>query len=258
MSVAYSLNEGHDRGFFSNLTTVLTCARFLVENHNVDLSDIFMSSNLFSLYGDPRIWFDADIVSDNGTSISALTGFNLSQHPSNKELDLGAYLQRFRWNSRITNFLQNSRPITPKTLGIHYRGTDHNINDYRHGPRVDPGVFLAMLQQLYEEQVFNSVYICSDEQDTIEYLRTKIQQTYNLDVYLTNATRLTASTKGLHWRDTNLNKVKIADEVILDAWYLSQCSTIIAKTSNLVNYARIVNPQIQVYYADLPNNLQQV
>jgi hypothetical protein len=247
----YSLHQGPARGFFSNLTTLLTCSRFLVEQKGVDLSNIFMHSDMFSLYGDPRLWFDSSIINDNGTSVNSLIGFNLSQHPTAPQLDLNKYLQRFTWNNRVQTLLNTSVTMVPNTVGIHYRGTDHNINDNLHGLRVSPDKVLEIFYKLYDQHQVSGVFICSDEQDSLDYLRNNIINHCNIDPYVNPATRLVNSSQGLHWQTTLIDKVKIADEVIVDAWCLSQCSVIIGKTSNLINFARILNPDVKVYYADL-------
>lgn len=251
----YSLQQGPERGFFSNLTTILTCSRFLVEQRGIALSDVFINSNMFSLYGDPRLWFESSVVNDNGANISSLLGFNLSQHPTSQQLDLAKYLHRFTWNDRVLDLLKNSIDIVPNSIGIHYRGTDHNINDNLHGVRVSPDKFLQVFYNIYNKHKFAGVFICSDEQDSLDYLRNNIKKYCNIDACVNHATRLVNSSQGLHWRGTSNDKIKISDEVIVDAWCLSKCSALIGKTSNLINFARIVNPEIKVYYTDLPENL---
>lgn len=249
----YSLHEGHYRGFFSNLTTILTCSRHLVTKCNVALEDIYIGSQTFCLYGNPKFWFDESVISDQGNSTSALLGFDLSQHPTNQELDLSRYLQRFTWNNRISRMLNQHNQLPANTLGIHYRGTDHNIDDNRHGTRVNPETFINYFHRLHEIHAYNAVFICSDEQDTLEYLTQQVQQSHQIPVFSNQATRLSQGfNQGLHWKDMPGDKVKIADEVILDVHCLSQCTALLGKTSNLINVARILNPRAQAYYVDLP------
>jgi hypothetical protein len=219
----------------------------------VSLDNIFIGTQTFSLYGNPKFWFDESVINDSGQSVSALTGFNLSKHPTDMELDLGSYLKRFPWNQRVFQILNQSPKLPPNSLGIHYRGTDHNINDNRHGIRVSPETFVHYFDKLHEIHKFNAVFICSDEQDTLEYLSQHVKLSSQLPVYSNNVTRLGQScNKGLHWIDMPGDKVNIADEVILDVHCLSQCQSLLGKTSNLINFTRILNPKIHTHYIDLP------
>jgi hypothetical protein len=46
-------------------------------------------------------------------------------------------------------------------------------------------------------------------------------------------------------------RILAGDEVLIDATTLSMCKTIIGKSSNITNYARILNPYVEILYQDL-------
>ena len=56
----------------------------------------------------------------------------------------------------------------------------------------------------------------------------------------------------LHFKDfSESEKVLLGDQVLIDSTTLSKCKTVIGKTSNVINYARVINPKLEVLYQDL-------
>ena len=57
------LTEWIQRGFLSNYITILTSARELIKKRKYNPEKLFISENMFSLYGNPKNWFEAAKVS---------------------------------------------------------------------------------------------------------------------------------------------------------------------------------------------------
>jgi len=246
-----TLHEHGARGFFSNIATILSCARFLT-SQGVDINSIFIGKYMFTCYGHPINWFSPSCVSDHGEIVDSLTGWNLDRHCSSTQLDLLQYLSRFPWNDRITQYLQNHVKIPKNTLGMHFRGTDHNHpNDPGHGARVELDVYLAKMRQLWQTGEFNAVFLCSDETSVMNNATNFLIHECNVDNIIINPVTRISGSVGLHMQHIYFNKSKLADEVILDATCLSKCHTVIGKSSNLINFARILTPSIKVDYIDL-------
>lgn len=53
------LIEGPPRGFLSNYLTILTSFHELINNKGYLPEKIFVSPTMFSLYGDPKNWFES-------------------------------------------------------------------------------------------------------------------------------------------------------------------------------------------------------
>ena len=244
------LHEDHPRGFFSNLTTVLTCTRYLT-NQGHDIQNIYLSPHMFTLYGHPANWFSPECISDQGDMFNSLEGNDLSAHSNPEQLDLSSYLSRFSWNTRVKQYLESRVNIPPRTLGLHFRGTDHNINDTTHGSRVDLNVYLDKLHQLWSTGQFSTVFLCSDESAVLDKITNFLIHACNINNIIINPVTRISGRAGLHWGIHNFKTVKLADEVILDAYCLSRCNDVIGKTSNLINFARILTPDLRVHYTDL-------
>ena len=135
---------------------------------------------------------------------------------------------------------------------MHFRGTDHNHpNDPGHGARVELDVYIDKLRDILETDQFNTVFLCSDESNVLDKITNFLIHKCGVQHIIINpVTRITGSA-GLHWGNYEFNKVRLADEVILDAHCLAACEAVIGKTSNLINFARILTPSINVHYTDL-------
>lgn len=251
-----ALTENGPRGFLSNFTTILTSFRDLVGRKSINPDDIFISSNMFSLYGNPENWFDSKkVVSDlNGFVIhDSVANFDLSIWPTYRELDLKKYIEYVPFNYRVKKLLKKDKTNYSNTLGIHYRGTDN-----RPGAHTDFIPVEKMLISASEEFVknnYDSIFVSSDEEGVVEYFKEYFFQEYGFEnVLYFDHIRTTGST-GLHFSSfSSEEKLILGDQVLIDATTLSKCKSVIGKTSNLINYARILNPNLEVLYQDLDTN----
>ena len=251
-----ALIENGPRGFLSNLTTILTSFRDLVDRQGLIPDDIFISSTMFSLYGDPKNWFDYKKVAnslDGFHSYSSTTNFDLSIWPSYRELDLKKYINYIPFNSRVQEILKKDKREYSNTLGIHYRGTDN-----RPGAHTDFIPIEKILKSSSDEFVknnYDSVFITSDEEGVAEYFKEYFLKVHNFNNVLYFDHIRTTGNTGLHFTNfSSEEKLILGDQVLIDATTLSKCKTLIGKTSNLINYARILNPNIEMLYQDLSTN----
>jgi hypothetical protein len=248
-------NYNNSRGFLSNYTTILTSFRYLTQNKNVDPNDIFISSSMFSLYGNPKEWFDSDRIvdffDDNYISHHSVIGFDLSIWPTSNELDLFEYIKYIPFNSRVKKLLGKDNINYSNTLGIHYRGTDNRGNN-GHTDYLPLNKIIQSSDEEFSKNFYDSIFICTDENGVIEKIKEHFLKKYNFtNINYFNHIR-TDGEVALHFTDfSKKEKVLLGDQVLIDSTTLSKCKTVIGKTSNIINYARIINPKLEVLYQDL-------
>jgi len=252
------LEVGTPRGFLSNYTTILTSFRNLVKNKNIDPENIFVSSKMFSLYGNPKNWFDESrIVEDNPEEFilwDSVDNFDLSLWPTTTELELQEYIKYIPFNDRIQQLLSFDKVDYSNCLGIHYRGTD-NRNDCGHTDFVSLEKTLNSALIEFNENTYDSIFIASDELGVVEETKDFFLKECNFKNILHFNHIRTTGYQGLHFSDFSADeKITLGDQVLVDSTTLSKCKTIIGKTSNIVNYARILNPNIEILYQDLDSN----
>ena len=246
------LQEVVPRGFLSNYTTILTCFRKLVSTDNIDPGNIKISSEMFSLYGNPTNWFDSNKISNtvelNDKLHPSVDGFNFDPWPTKKQLDLLRYIQYCPYNERIEKYLKYNIKSINNCLGIHFRGTDH----CQHVDEVPLDTYLNSAMLEFFNTSYDSVFICSDEEDVIEQFQKFFNDKLNFKNIIFNDVNRSKTKTSLHHSGFDSDtRIKLGDEVLLDSHSLSKCSTVIGKTSNIVTYARILNPEIKVLYQDM-------
>lgn len=243
------LIEQNQRGFLSVYISILTSLRYL-DKQNVKIDDVKIDSSSFSLYGNPSNWFDEDLISDQGKEFGTQTTWDLSMWPTYKELDLLQYTKYIPFNSRIKNLLESDTFDYSNTLGIHYRGTDNRSNGHTQYITVD--TFLESTCKEFEKNHYDAIFIATDEINVVEKFKKHFLDNYNFENIISFDHIRVDSNLGLHFNDFPDNeKIILGDQVLIDAHALSKCKTIIGKTSNVSNYARILNPTLEILYQDL-------
>jgi hypothetical protein len=239
------ITEGLPRGFLSNYTTILITLRELVGRRGYNGDDIFISPEMFSLYGNPINWFlESKVDHPEDAEIFGSTQFiDIDPWPTEEQLNLSQYIKYFPYNSRINSLLESSLVKFDNCLGIHYRGTDHK----KHVDRVSLETFFSEISEEIERNEYESVFLATDEANILEPFEDFFD---GVEIYHNHTTKSKTS-QSLHWTGfDSVTRIKLGDEVLLDSHSIANCKTVICKTSNIINYARILNPDLNVIYLD--------
>lgn len=255
------LVENGPRGFLSNYTTILTSLRYLVGSKNIDPKNIFISSTMFSLYGNPKEWFDFEKIIEGNEVTSEFIihdskiNFDLSIWPTNQELDFENYIDFIPFNLRVKNLLKKDSTDYSNCLGIHYRGTDNRKG--AHTDFVPIENILNSAGKEFEKNYYDSVFVTSDENKPVKQIEKYFLDNFNFDKVFYHSHIRTDADIALHFSEYCFkDKITLGDQVLIDSTSLSKCKTIIGKTSNIVNYARILNPNLEILYQDLESKVK--
>ena len=246
------IKEGVPRGFLSEYTTILTTYRQLVGRMGLDSENIKVSSTMFSLYGHPSNWFDLSKIEDENPLIKynyqmSTETIDFDPRPTKEQLNLSSYIKYFPYNNRIENILNENVNSFKNCLGIHYRGTDHQM----HVDRIPFEKYFEAIQSEFNSNSYDEVFISTDEENIIDKFQSFFKNKLNFTNIIFNDVVRSHSSTALHFSNFDSStKIKLGDDVLLDSHSLSKCSTLICKTSNLINYARILNSNIKVLYLD--------
>jgi hypothetical protein len=140
----------------------------------------------------------------------------------------------------------------PNTLGLHYRGTDKNIQ-YNEANAITQEEFIEIvLDFLVHNKDIKYIYCCSDEQSFVKNLRAVLPRNIGVIEYIREQTvenvalhRLTASDQF----DKQL-KYDLTLSAFVDMLALSRCSIVLKTNSALSAFSKIINPDLQVYTAN--------
>ncbi|MFZ9376598.1 MAG: hypothetical protein ACO25K_05700 [Candidatus Fonsibacter ubiquis] len=243
-----ALTEGPSRGFLSNYVTILNAIKWLI-NDGYDGNNIFISPSMFSLYGNPINWFsDTKVLEPKGSKILPSTIYcdNMDPWPTKDQVELKKFSKYIPYNSRINLYLDNNLKNTTKSLGIHFRGTDHSM----HVDRIPIEKYIEESVKEFQSNKYESIFIATDEENIIEMFENVfmgIQIIHNNTIK--SKDKITPLHKSYGAR-TPKELIDLGDQVLLDSHSISNCKKVICKTSNIINYARILNPELDVLYID--------
>jgi hypothetical protein len=253
MSFEIRFIEGQHRGFLSNYLTILT-SFYVLEKKGFDLNKICISPSMFMLYGNPANWFDPSRVSDDANKVFNTQDGWYHQYPwaSYREFDIDKYRKYFPYNERVQGIIDSiDRNKYKNSLGVHYRGTDGVM----HTEFVSVEKYIESTEKEFLEGNYDSIFITTDQSDVIDKFLDYFKKQHNFTNFYFYDHQRTMSNSGLHYsieaRPNDLARVLAGDEVLIDAHTLSMCKTIIGKSSNITNYARILSPYIEILYQDL-------
>jgi hypothetical protein len=138
------------------------------------------------------------------------------------------------------------------TLGIHYRGTDKNVQ-YNEANEMTQVEFIQVaLDCLMRNPHFKYIYCCSDETSFIANLKARLPAGIEVIEYIRAQTddnvalhRLTASA----YIDKQL-KDELTISAFVDMLALSRCNMVLKTNSALSAFSKIINPSLQLYTAN--------
>lgn len=248
---AYIGPRGH-RGFFSVYTCTLVTIHQLIHRFNHSQDDFYFSNDLFTLYGPLNHWFDVKKIkracpSDAKPYFDTWAydhGFiRMKPWISDEEMDRFKYVNLFPYNQRVKDLIESELLNTKECVGIHYRGTDGWV----HVDRIDIDEYVEEAKKEMKRLNTDSIFLCTDEVNIIEKFEDKLPE-----ANITYHNTMKANTDhGLHFKSmSKKRKMRMGDEVILDSFALSNCKSVICKTSNLITHARILNPKLNVIYLE--------
>ncbi len=145
----------------------------------------------------------------------------------------------FRFCSSITDQLDIDF-IPQKCLGIHFRGTDKLTNN-KDCKVIDLDNFLLKLNSFLKGRCFDSVFVISDDEDSKQ---TIIRLLKNLGL----AVLSTDSSPHFHKTlSSNPDKLTITKNSIIEMLLLSKCGCVIKSHSAFSSWAKIINPDLEMY-----------
>jgi hypothetical protein len=202
------------------------------------------------LYGTSDNWFDKSKVSDDAEyTFNTQDGWDCD-YPwgSFRDFDLQKYSKYLPFNERMMSKLSSiPKERYANALGVHYRGTD----GVGHTEFVSVEKYLKVAEDEFSSGDYDCIFLATDQTNIVDVFKERFK---DIKIYYYDHQR-TMSSAGLHYsiqaQPNSPERTLAGDEVLIDATTLSMCKTLIAKSSNISNYARILNPFLETLYQDL-------
>ncbi len=125
--------------------------------------------------------------------------------------------------------------LPPDALGLHYRGTDKNQSDWDTNP-VSRADFLTLTADVLRRRpTGTSIFVATDEFAFVEEVRQRFPD------------RTIVNLGEVGFFKTQADGPAKADHALLDCLLLSRCGCVLKCSSALSGFAKVLNPQLEVY-----------
>jgi len=135
------------------------------------------------------------------------------------------------------------KPLKGNALGVHIRLTDMEMIHPEHGTGVTTNTFYEATKNIIERESFDSIFVSSDNDESVEYFKEKMDIVYN-DV----GNRVKWAGDGRHQIGLQLDRSGDEDfwvDTFLEMLSLSKCKTLIYRLSNLNNASVLFSQTIK-------------
>ena len=123
------------------------------------------------------------------------------------------------------------------SLGIHFRGTDKTSDTTMNNP-ISVAEFYIIIDSFLKNNNVTSIFIATDEKNTVEYLKNK----YTYINFITSRN----VNKNIFWRN-NDDVILNGQEAMIDMLCLSKCKTVLKVSSALSAFSKIINPKLNIF-----------
>jgi hypothetical protein len=134
-------------------------------------------------------------------------------------------------------------------LGIHYRGTDKQVSFWDTNP-VSPEQYLTIIKDMLEQNPqFLRLFVATDDPLFVQFLK------HNLSNPILNFGQIHYHKAQIEERCKTIRTLR----AVFDCYMLSRCKCVITTSSALPAFAKILNPELDIYrvaasklFADIP------
>ena len=232
-----------DQGLFGQLLpNVLQILPYLYQR------GIYPSWELRSMhYGDPPDYITLPGVFDLSYAppISPARTISLNELRRRHSSILGSNWHELSkiWNAffsvppRVLRQVEDHMPKGRRLLGIHYRGTDKQTATWDSNPITQEQYLELIGDFLSEQPPFDGIIAATDEHSFVDKLRQVV------DLPVTNLGAVEFHLASVH----STTRAEKADRALVDCLLLSRCAMVIETSSALPSFAKLFNPELQIY-----------
>jgi len=234
-------------GFFSDFLTSLAGIMYCNDNnHNVHVdwkSDLYLTesdNNLFDLFFKNQIKSDLEFNQEYINNLTPYGYYYPEIVEKNTEKDIYDFLLPSNklikeldiLNSDFINNIKKDTFNNKKVLGVHKRGTDH----ITHGQNRTNGEVMEFINNEYKNNNYDNVFLITDDLTSFDFFKQQLGDT----LIHTPSTKVRGNI-GIHLPESEVDRYKIAGEVVTDAILLSLTDFKLLTKSNVSTFSNICN-----------------
>jgi hypothetical protein len=153
------------------------------------------------------------------------------------------FFHYFKFNDSILDLsFELCEPITSNCLGLHFRGHDKIYKNDKENVPIDMSTYLAKVEAFSKINSFDSIFLLSDDVRLKKELSLKIRSKFQIPVFETNLKPVFFASQ----KNRN-DKLLLTRQAVAEMLILSRCSHVLKNHSAFSSWAKIVNPEINMY-----------
>lgn len=236
--------------YFSDKFSLIPCIYNWNECAYEETRPINGSNNVFEYYFEPITKYtETDVL--NSKSVVLIKDANADliknenqiewYNANNKYIeDLAIiYSKYIKFNTNTSKQIDldiENLNLTSRTLGVHYRGTDYNLNCKWHPKSNSMNDFAIKIEELIKKDGYDAVFLATDDLNALSFFKEKfINVIYYKDVKRASEKKSVA----FESNDSPNSHYRLGYEVIRDMYILSKCNGLLAGNSQVSIAARI-------------------
>jgi hypothetical protein len=147
----------------------------------------------------------------------------------------------FEFNKDIIGLSKQISKDFKNTLGIHFRGYDKTTNNHE-AICINKNKFLKKIKEYIKNNKFDSIFILSDQLSLKEFLKEELGNLTDCKIlYSDLAPTFHLEQQKLH------NKLKLTKSSVAEMLALSKCNHVLKSHSAFSSWAKIINPDLEMY-----------
>jgi len=264
-----------NKGFFSCFTYILECLPYIEANYSEKVNIKYYSHNYgsypnFEVFGSViKLAYEPKITNKKSEELQCLAKLNKSNQDffkNNFALAKQYFDKYFIINPNILDKVNKFTDNFSNVLGVHFRGTDKNTVKWM--THCSAEEFIAIIKEHVSKNNYDRIFVASDEAQFIEELAKSVnlpiiyydQITTSTPIHLDRLEIITDLIKKLKKADTE-EKIrleyklkteaqynqKLLEDAIINCLILSKCKIVIKTHSQLSGYAKVFNPELEIY-----------
>ncbi len=249
-------------GFFSNYTFVVCHLLIAKKNNFIPIIDFKNFKSLYNeneeingtenawqyyfeqlnTYSLDEVYSSKNVVFCDGTFPK---GFSYNLNEIDGAFDIS---REIKINKTVEDFICHDLKIDISYLGVHFRGMEQNLAaSHPFGPTYNQ--MIVHTRMLLEKYNLAKIYLVTEDLRALEVF----EKSFPNQVFYTNSFR-TKGTNAYKLLTARKNhRYKLGLEILRDAYLLSQCGGILYSSSNVNEFARLINNKKYKFQCEIIN-----
>lgn len=147
----------------------------------------------------------------------------------------------FQFNFEIIQLADNISKNFKNTLGIHFRGNDKTKTNHE-SICINENQFIKKIEKFTNSNKFDSIFLLSDDIQIKNDIKDLLFEKFECDIFVNDFPTT------FHMDQKNMdNRLELTKQSVAEMLALSKCKSVLKSHSAFSSWAKIINPELEMY-----------